>query len=269
MKVTTKAGEEWARRILQNELRCAVNINDDGSKPGMYDLRIGAVEAPDVAIECVGAVDSHYTESWNVGPAKNPLDLPIAGDWMVTISVSARVNVVRQQVERLLKELESRGIYEVRADHWLKRCELHLFAQFESLGIEQASCYRLQGTGKVHLEMPGIGGAVDETGSAVPRWISEFLRNPARVDVLGKLQRSGARQRYAFVLVSFRGAPWPVESYLTGALDELPIQGPNLPPSVTGIWLVSTFGRKGVRWDGESWHQFNARGEGIDEEAPN
>jgi hypothetical protein len=34
------------------------DVHDDGSQTSMYDLRIGAVEAPDVAIECVGAVNS-------------------------------------------------------------------------------------------------------------------------------------------------------------------------------------------------------------------
>jgi hypothetical protein len=35
--------------------------------------------------------------------------------------------------------------------------------------------------------MPGIGGAVDEHGGAVPEWVGEFLRDAARQDVLSKL----------------------------------------------------------------------------------
>ena len=55
------AGEEWARRILQKELKRDVVVNDDGSKPGMYDLRIGPADAPEVAVECVAAVDPILT----------------------------------------------------------------------------------------------------------------------------------------------------------------------------------------------------------------
>ena len=55
--------ERWAQQIIQKELNRPVVIHDDGSQPSMYDLRIGAVEAPDVAIECVGAVDSVFTET--------------------------------------------------------------------------------------------------------------------------------------------------------------------------------------------------------------
>src|ERR1700687_3868211 len=96
------AGEEWARRIVQNALGCVVHINDDNSIPGMYDLRIGSPNAPEVAIECVGAVDPTYTETWNVGPAKGPLTLPVAGDWIVEIAPTARVKVVKQSLAQLL-----------------------------------------------------------------------------------------------------------------------------------------------------------------------
>jgi hypothetical protein len=259
------AGEEWARRIVEKELKRSVTIHDNGSAPGMYDLRIGQVDAPDVAIECVGAVDPTFTETWNIGPAKGPLELSITGDWNITITAMARVKVIKQRVESLLLELEDQGIENVHVDHWLKWRDAALFDELESLGITHASCYRVQGTGKVHLGMPGIGGAVDVHGGAVPEWVGGFLRDSARQDVLSKLQRSGAMDRHAFLIVTFAGAPWPVESYLTGELDQLPSQAPDLPPPVTGVWIVSGMGRRGLRWDGNTWQLFDARGEGIDD----
>jgi hypothetical protein len=56
------AGEEWARRILEKELKRNVALNDDGSVPGMYDLRIGSADVTEMAVECVGAVDPILTE---------------------------------------------------------------------------------------------------------------------------------------------------------------------------------------------------------------
>ena len=44
--------EDWARVICQRELDQPVERHDDGSSPGMYDLRIGEVVGPAVAIEC-------------------------------------------------------------------------------------------------------------------------------------------------------------------------------------------------------------------------
>jgi len=105
------AGEErWAQRIIQSELKKAVTINDDGSKPGMYDLRIGPLDAPEVAIECLGAVDQTFTETWNVGPAKSPLELSTKGDWIITIADKASIKDIKQHIERILETLENRGI---------------------------------------------------------------------------------------------------------------------------------------------------------------
>jgi hypothetical protein len=260
------AGEEWARRIIERELGRSVALNDDNSQAGMYDLRIGVSDTPEIAIECVGAVDSIFTEAWNIGPAKGPLYCPLAGNWTVIISRGARVKVIKQEIGSLLQELEMRGLYDVRVDHWLKRSGRWLFDALEALGIEGAWCSQLEGTGKVHLTLPGTGGAVDETGSAVPGWISDFLHAPARSDVLGKLGRSGAMSCHVFVLVDFLGAPWPIESYLAGDLDKLPLQQPDLPISVDEVWIVHVpgFRQRGLRWNGEAWRSFKARSEDIE-----
>lgn len=258
------AGEEWTRRIVEKELKRAVKLNDDGSAPGMYDLRIGPLDAPEIAIECVGAVDRTFTETWNIGPARGPLEISIRGDWIITITASARVKIIKQHIEQLLQELEARKTPDVYVDYWLKWRDAKLFNRLESLGITHASCYRLQGTGKVHFGMPGIGGAVDSHGKAVSEWIGSFLRDSARQDVLFKLGRSGAKDCHVFLLVGFGGAPWPVESYLAGELEQFPIQTPDLPQPVTGVWIVHGLSRKGLRWDGVTWRLFDTPGEGID-----
>ena len=259
------AGEEWARRIVQNVLGRAVVINDDGSAPGMYDLRIGPRDAPEVAIECVGAVDPTFTETWNVGPAKGPFTLAISGDWIVEIAVTARVGVVKRDVELLLKELEARGICNLKVDYRLKRGDASLFDKLESLGITHTSCYNLQGSGQVHLGMPGSGGPVDEKGRAVPEWLGDFIRHPAREDVLSKLERSEAQERHAFIITTFGGTPWNVASYLNSGLDHVPSHAPDLPPSVTAAWITPDDGRRGLYWNGRIWRVVATCGEGLDD----
>ena len=83
-----------------------------------------------------------------------------------------------------------------------------------SLGVVYGSCVRMPGTGKVSWTMTGNGGAVDTQGTAVPEWVGQFLRDPDQEDVLGKLQRSDAAERHAFIFVVLGGAPWPVEVLL-------------------------------------------------------
>jgi hypothetical protein len=144
----------------------------------------------------------------------------------------------------------------VSVGHLLKGHDSRLLQELESLGICHASCIRMPGTGQLDWSMEGPGGAVDSTGSALPRWIEEFLCDTEREDVLLKLRHAGAKENWVFVPVRLGGAPWPVWSYLMGELDCLPATELNLPPPVTGIWVASTFGTHGVRWDSTGWRLF-------------
>jgi hypothetical protein len=98
----------------------------------------------------------------------------------------------KQRLEPLLRELEDRGLGRFSVDRMLRGRGTPLFEELESLGVVTGSCFRLPGTGKVSLTMTGTGGAVDTQGTAVPGWVSQFLLDPDRDDVLCKLQRSDA-----------------------------------------------------------------------------
>jgi hypothetical protein len=249
--------EECARRILQRELGRIVTLNDDGSAPGMYDLRVGDGSSPEVAIECVGAVDPVRTETWNIGPAQGPVTLQLRGDWCVTLQPHARIKALRQRLESVLRTCEVAGIDTFTpVDAFLEVRDRRLYSLLQSLHIHSVHCLSVEGTGTVHLGMTGFGGAVDTRGQAVPDWISEFLRDPARADVIRKLKASAAQRCHAFVIVSFGGVPWPVESYLGTDTDHLPVDAPDLPVPVDEVWIM--YGRNGLRWDGQRWQFFNA-----------
>ena len=113
--------ERWAQQIIGKELDCQVVIHDDNSQPSMYDLRIGAVEAPNVAIECVGAVDPIFTETWSVGPGSGSFSRAVKGDWRIGIARKARIRTIRRHIEPILQNLEEQEISEVRVGHILKR----------------------------------------------------------------------------------------------------------------------------------------------------
>lgn len=144
--------EQWAQQIIKKVLDCPVVVHDDGSQPSMYDLRIGAVEAPEVAIECVGAVDSVFTETWNVGPGRGPLHLTLKGDWIIGIARETRIGKFRQRIEPILQKLERGNVYNVRVDHRLKRHDHQLFEELKALNVKNASCFRMPGTGLALVE---------------------------------------------------------------------------------------------------------------------
>jgi hypothetical protein len=249
--------EECARRILQRELGRPVVLHDDGRRPGLYDLRVGDETAPDIAIECVGAVDSARVETWNIGPAQGPLALNVAGDWDVVLRPNARVKEIKKGLEKALQDCELAHVTGFTpVDWWLERQNPRIYAVLEALRIDSIACFRESGTGQVHLGMTGTGGAVDPYGSAVPGWIEEFLNAPDPRDVIRKLELSGAVRRHVFVGVAFVGVPWPVESYLGTRTDHAPTGSPALPSCVDAVWI--RHGRRGLHWDGSSWRLFDA-----------
>lgn len=254
--------EIWAQEICQRELRQEVVIHDDGTEPSMYDLRVGPRAAPEIAIECVRAVDDVREELWNVGPRRGALTLEIAGDWTVGLMREARMKRLKG-LDAILRDCEGMGIRNVHVDWRLRMTYANLFAQFERLSVAWANCFRPHGSGKVYLTLDSIGGMVDEEGLAVVDWIGDFLRCKAQADVLSKLAASNASERHVVVPVGWGGAPWQVESYLTDGLSRLPTGVPPLPEPVTSVWIVSVQATHGIRWDGSKWHRFDARSASV------
>jgi hypothetical protein len=251
--------ESWAQKIVQDELQESVVVHDDNSQPSMYDLRIGPADSPAIAIECVGAVDSVRTETWNLGPGRGPRTLALHGDWTVFLKPTAKIKGLTPGLEAIVQDCEREGVPSpVHVDWHLNRSNPKLFSALDSIGVTFLSCFRVDGKGKVHLTMDGIGGAVDSEGLAIPGWIIAFLTDPKRADVVSKLALSGAPNCHAFVIVDYAGAPWSVQSYLDGDLVSLPPAPPRLPSPLTGAWLVSTSNTSGVRWTGTHWKRFNA-----------
>lgn len=244
--------EEVAALVIGRELACAVEIHDDGSSPSMYDLRIGPLDEPLVAIECVGAVDPVRTETWNVGFASGePLRLNVRGDWGVSVRPDIRLKTIRAHVEAVVSQMEELGIENMHADYYLTRDTPDLAEICDGAGILGVTRVREVGSGEAYLWMEGIGGAVNTSGTGVAEWVEEFLSAPEQVDVLEKLRRSGAPEREVFIAMSFGGAPWSVESYLSSDTTDLPPMDPVLPSPVTGIWVIGM--SKRVRFTRAGW----------------
>src|SRR5215213_3053071 len=159
-----------------------------------------------------------------------------------SISRNARISKLLQRLGTILRDLEERDNLRVNVLRPLGGQDDSLIEELEDLGVQYASCLSMPGSGHLRWTMEGNGGVIDSEGSALPQWIEEWLRDPKRQDVILKLRRTSAQERWVFVPVVFGGAPWSVESYLTDEFEYLPATSPNLPSPVTGIWVTSTFG---------------------------
>src|SRR5688500_3859844 len=252
--------EEFARRVIAYATSSTVVHHDDGSLPSMYDLRVGPSEAPDVAIECVRAVDPIGTATWNEGPGRGPLRYDLHGNWHVVLSRTARVKRVKEHLESILQELEAKNRLVFMPIDWRLQREMpDLYDRLSALLIESTCCYQSDGSGRVYLGMPSIGGSVDNSGSAIPSWLSEFLTHTDRSDVILKLRNSRAPECHVFVPVSFGAVPWAVESYLGTCPRSVPSDPPYLPYPVNQVWI--TYSGRCIRWDGVCWSDLVANDE--------
>ncbi len=103
--------EEWARRLIEVELRVPVSQHDDGSSPGMFDLNVEYPGSEHAAVEVVAAVDEKSTELWNVVNGRGRwVNRRLLGGWGVTVKPTARR--LRHELPMFLASLEHAGVRE-------------------------------------------------------------------------------------------------------------------------------------------------------------
>lgn len=258
-----RLGEVRAQRVIAETLGLDVVQHDDGSAPSMYDLRVGAAERPQIAIEVVGAVNPLYTSTWSAGAARGPESTSAKADWLLFLRDGTSAERLRRKIGGLVQRMESAGWQEHEGhDDLMAYLDDQLADSLLAAGVIAAYCIKKDGSGMVRFAQLGDGGSPDPDGSTVGPWISCFLRDDARADVLAKLEVSGAGERHVFVNVGFKGAPFATWNYLVGPIKILPSDVPALPPVIDQVWITTGLAAgdqraQGVRWTGTSWVTFN------------
>lgn len=261
----TPSEELWACRSIGAHLGRPVVVHDDGSEPSMYDLRVGPVDAPEIAIEVTTAVDPAWRATWNTGKSSMVNFEGLEYDWLLHVSSSASFNRLRRE----FLAIEARAVASGRkAVANFGRNDPDLASRLRALGVEFAIRSDEPGAGEVLIAMDANDGRpsiepIDATGAALVEWASGFVAEPRRADNLSKLRGSGAPDRELFVVVDMAGAPWPGYAYITGHTHgsfRLPVVAPDLPDEITALWLVAGAPMRdvpGIRWVDGGWEAFD------------
>lgn len=257
-------GEEiWAAQMIEAAVVAPVTHHDDGSAPGLFDLRIDYPNRQAAAVEVTACVDSDSLELWKLinPPSERWIDDALDGGWMVSVLPTARANRLRRELPPLLRQMESAGSAHFRSRLWT---EDELDQPLRSLGITALHQGQTDFPGSIYvtIEQPleRMGGWVADHGEALSRWAGVFLREPQQRDVLTKLGRSGLSERHAFVIVTgFPAADFDVTELLMRNDAPLPEAPPELPAEVTHFWVVSTWASgTGMRWSPDAqWQRFS------------
>jgi hypothetical protein len=252
-----RVDEEWARQIMEAELRLPVAQHDDGSKPGMHDLDVFDGVGRRAAVEVTAAVDPESTELWNIVNGRGRWVEPdLAGGWLVMVKPNARQ--LTRELPPFLRSLEHAGIRKFGGR------AAEPTAIVSPPGIVKATQSGTDFPGSIYVlpDLPSdlVAGFMAETGDSLAAWIGDFLRDDARTDLRQKLARSGVAERHAFVVVSGLSG---LSFAITGLLDSNdapdPIAAPDLPPEVTDVWVASIWASGvGFRWSSATrcWVRF-------------
>ncbi len=249
--------------MIQVALGVPVRTHDDGSMPGMHDLRIVYPDRPSGAVEVTAAADPDAIALWKLvnGSGERWIEPELIGGWMVELNPTARAKRLRSALPGLLRVLESQGLGSLRPRGHPSTANEDFARDLGVRGLHQSGT-QYPGSIYVTLHLPAerSGGWVADNGDALALWIGDFiLHEPARRDVLEKLARSGAEDRHVFVLLpGFTTAPFGVSDLLMRGGPPLPLVAPQLPAEVTHTWAVSTWNSgSGFRWDPQiGWSTF-------------
>ncbi|MEJ5913127.1 hypothetical protein [Pseudokineococcus sp. 1T1Z-3] len=256
--------ERIAADSIGATLGTVVEQHDDGSRPSMHDLAFTTSDGTTAAVEVTAAADSNSIELWKLvnGSDERWIVPGLHGGWIVALQPNARANRLIRDLPDLLLELEARGITSVRPLPWGPTTPADKRAQ--SLGIVSGDQGDTAFPGSIYLTIERAseltGGIRDAGGAQVAPWVRDFLTAPSQADVLVKLERSGADQRHAFiVLPGFTTAPFAVVDMLMREIDEVaPTTRLVLPDQVTHVWLMTSWVvGSGLRWSPEGgWSRF-------------
>jgi murein DD-endopeptidase MepM/ murein hydrolase activator NlpD len=258
--------EQWAARMIETALTAPVRQHDDGSRPRMYDLDVHLPSGGLAAVEVTAAGDSAAIEQWNLMNSGDRWIVErIHGGWLVGVTIGSSWRRLERELPALLAEMEQLGVPYLDVENGVTS---GLEQRAVNLGVRRARQGPTEFPGSIYMtfDMPGerVGGMVPTSGDGLAIWLSKFLREPDRADVLQKLGFPSAEERHAFIfLPGFNTAPFGVNDLLLRNDAPLPTVNPDLPSPVTHVWVVSTWtSGVGMRWDPRlGWLRFH---KGID-----
>jgi hypothetical protein len=247
--------EQWVCEVISQTLGVAVVQHDDGSRESMHDLSILYPDQEPGAVEVTAAADGQVMALWKIlnRPGERWIEPDLDGGWIIEVVPGSSGKRVRRELPSLLRELEAAGIRHLKVSSWWPP-RTGSEAKTSDLGITSMRQGGTDYPGSIYslIDEPADrrGGWMAPTGDSLAAWAGDFLAADARRDVCSKLERSGASERHAvLILPGFALARFDVTNLLMDDGAPLPSVDPDLPAAITHVWLMSTWSTgMGMRW---------------------
>ena len=263
--------EDVAGRLVGDAMGVPWVGHDDGSRPGMYDIRFES--EPPTALEVVTLTNSAKREDFSAFRWLRGLHggQELQRHWTLIVQAgtapSVRFKDVPGRVVRALAVLEDGQVYSIEGGwatgHW--RCP------HASAAVEVATCIRGGRASSREISPafpPGVEFVLATSSSwppdpdSVSDWIEKQLHRPELSDVVRKLRQSGLKERHVFLWIDQMHGPWAMfRHWGTSKTPDTPLR---LPQVVTRVWIG---GYGSMLWsycDTEGWQAFDV---GLDQPA--
>jgi hypothetical protein len=254
--------ERIAANVVRRLSGADVYLQDDGSRHAMPDLRIvhrdGQLEYGEVITDYERAYAQMLGEL-----LKRGLGIPLRVQvpslrrvWYVHVNASCNIQRLQRDGPQLLAQLERDGNTYQWAGHFARDESCSSAAQLRALGVSDLSSRPCaQGEVAVMLVYPdGVTGSSQPQWDVFLAWLSHRLWSEAWRDVRFKLGACPSGRGHLFIGMTM-STPGDAYFSLSDEHSEVPPEPPDLPPEVTGVWIMpaSGAGRCLVWTDEHGW----------------
>lgn len=258
--------EEAAFHFVPTILGVRLEEYDHSGRQGAVDALLHYPDGHVASLEVTSAAAEGMRQLYALLERTPTLPNPGNWTWSATIDNPKDLPELLERVERIIIKSEARGIthpehaYDLASAGdpdfaWIVRSSVTMAGSPEVPKVrEQDGVER-----PLFLTQGGSGGVVDEALAGFAAAVTEVLAEPHVQKRLQKLARDGRDEQHLFVVVDTSAFPFGV-TYALMARNGVPPGRPELPSSLTHLWLLVTFTPWILLGTREGWTQY-ARGD--------
>jgi hypothetical protein len=260
MAPNDRPDEIIARELLSRALGVAVEQNDDGTEPGMFDFRFRLPDGRFAAGEMTTLTDED-SRAWQAEGRREPRIVGSRSHWMVSSRrQDIRFKELLDHLEIAAPLLEARSVADPRDLTWsdpLTQNPSVRWLRQADIRVHGVAATNPEHHGRVYPLIVPTGSFVGDSLQPTLEWFEAELATPRYDGEFNKLADSGLSEHHLVLRIDLHGVPDTHYFALTDRSVSLPTRPPEIPCRyLTGLWLIPEFPTSLIWWTADSgWHR--------------
>ncbi len=246
-----RTDEDIARALMSQALGVAIEQNDDGSTPAMFDFRFHVKDGQLCAAEMTTVTDEH-SRAWQSHGRRRQRITGSRLQWLVqSRGRNVRFKELLRHLQLAAPLLEARGLRDPRdvpaSDPLAKNESVRWLRQSGTrvLGIAAS----VEDRGRVYPTIDQAGAFVGDSLDPTLTWLEAELASGRYDGEFDKLASSALAEQHLVLRIDLHGIPHAHYFALTDQTGLLPTRAPLIPSRyLTGVWLIPEFSNTFIWW---------------------